>query len=278
MRPVSPGILIVVTLLLSSGLLVPLEPADAWGNGSSASIEWPNFGIHDITCDIALRTATYTSPELLTWMTDWYIRNATDYGYSFDPRSTAPTATDNINAYTDDPDSHWQDWDNHTLYRNRRSWWDPPEGDAATRVSHLYNQTRNHIYGWLMNGSVRYDEDQHRAAYYAGLMAHYVMDITQFGHTDFTRLDHSHPMDDPQLATYHSYYEARSWSDRALRTVHVDLMGQQLPETTRVSDPAQVVRDLAEFVAARHGPDVQFLDVDANTVMLGSTYVKMLEM
>jgi hypothetical protein len=267
---------IVVTLLLA--MPVASIGGLAWGNGSSASPEWPNFGIHDITADIALRTATYTSPELLTWMTDWYIRNATDYGPSFDPASKGPTATDNINAYTDDPDSDIQDWDNHTLYLNRRSWWDPAEGDAASRVSQLYNQTRNHIYGWLMNGSVRYDADQHRAAYYAGLMAHYVMDITQFGHTDWTRLDHSHPMDDPQGATYHSYYEARSWSDRALRTVHVDLMSRQLPETMRVSDPAQVVRDLAQFISARHGPDVQYLDVDTNTVVLGSTYVKMLEL
>jgi hypothetical protein len=264
---------VIGSLLIALSLLATSAPAYAWGNGSSSSPEWPNFGLHDITCDIALRTATYTSPELLTWMTDWYIRNATDYGYSFDPSSTAPTASDNINAYTDDPDSHWQDWDNHTLYRNQPSTW-----DAATRVSQLYNMTRNHIYGWLMNGSVRYDADQHYAAYYAGLMAHYLMDITQFGHTDWTRLDHSRPLDDTQGATYHSYYEARSWSDRALRRVHVDLMSRQLPETQRVTDPAQLVRDLADFVAGRHGPDVQFVDVDTNTVTLGSTYVKMLEM
>ncbi|MCK5413935.1 MAG: hypothetical protein KAJ35_00995, partial [Thermoplasmata archaeon] len=138
--------------------------------------------------------------------------------------------------------------------------------------------TRNHLYGWLMNGSVRYDPDQHAAAYYAGLMAHYVMDITQFGHTDWTRLDHSYPVDDPVGATYHSYYESRSWSDRALRTIHMDLMMQDLQDLERVDDPAQVVQDLAGFVNGRHGPDVQYQDVDSTTVTLGSTYVKMLEL
>ncbi|MCK4968992.1 MAG: hypothetical protein KAS77_00640, partial [Thermoplasmata archaeon] len=235
---------------------------------------------HDITCDIALRTATYTSPELLTWMTDWYIRNETDYGYSFDADNDllGPTSTDNINAYTDDPDSYWKDLDNHTLYLHPRSGWDPPEGDAARRVSQLYNQTVDHIYGWLMNGSVRYDTDQHYAAYYGGLMAHYLMDITQFGHTDWTRLDHSNPPGyDPQGVTYHSYYEARTLTDNALRHAHMDLMSNPLPDVERVSDPAQVVRELAEFVNGRHGPEVQFDDIDLNTVTLGSTYVLMLE-
>jgi hypothetical protein len=250
----------------------------AWGNGSSTSAEFPNFGIHDITCDIALRSASLTDGDLLTWLNDWYVRNATDYGYSFDVDGKAPTRTDNVNAYTDDPDSYWQDWDNHTLYLHPRVGWDPPEGDVAVRVSQLYNLTRDHIYGWLMNGSVRYDADQHLAAYYAGLMSHYVMDVTQFGHTDWTRLDHSHPMDDPAGATYHSYYESRSWSDRALRSMHVDLMKRQLPQLQRVSDPARAVRDLATFVNGRHGPDVQFHDVDGSDVILGSTYVKMLEL
>jgi hypothetical protein len=265
-------------MLVAFMLVIPAATfgASAWGNGSSSSPEWTNFGVHDITTDIAQRTASLNSPELLSWMNDWYIRNATDYGYSFDPASTGPTNTDNINAYTDDPDSYWQDWDNHTLFLHPRPWWDPPDGDAARRVSQLYNMTSNHIYGWLMNGSVRYDLDQHYAAYYGGLMAHYVMDITQFGHTDWTQQDHDHPADDPQGATYHSYYEARSWSDRALRRVHVDLMSQQLPEPLRVTDPAQVVRDLAGFVNGRHGPDVQFLDTDTNTVTLGSTYARML--
>jgi len=272
-RPIS---IMLVTLLLA--LPATSVGSLAWGNGSSSSTEWPNFGIHDITADIALRSASLTDGDLLTWMNDWYERNATDYGYSFDPASTKPTRTDNINAYTDDPDSYWKDWDNHTLYLNRRSWWDPPDGDASIRVSQLYNQTRDHLYGWLMNGSVRYDLDQHYAAYYAGLMAHYVMDITQFGHTDWTRLDHSHPLDDPVGATYHSYYEARSWSDRALRTMHVDLMQRPVPQLKRVSDPALLVYDLANFISGRHGPDVQYQDVDSNTVTLGSTYVKMLEM
>ena len=274
---VARSMLAIVVILV---LAMPLSSlgSEAWGNGSSSSVEFTDFGIHDITCDIALRTATYTSPELLTWMTDWYIRNETDWGYSFDEDNLSPSSTDNINAYTDDPDSYWKDWDNHTLYLHPRAGWDPADGDAARRVSTLYNQTRYHIYQWLMNGSVRYRLDQHYAAYYGGLMSHYVMDITQFGHTDWTRLDHSNPPDhDPDDATYHSYYEAKTWTDKALRHLHMELMSNPLPQVERVTDPARTVRDLAEFVNGRHGPDVQFDDIDQDNVTLGSTYVYMLE-
>jgi PKD repeat protein len=271
------GWVLLLSLLLAGGALHALPPeAAAWGNGSPGSVEWPNFGVHDITTDIALRTATYLSPVEVSWLNDWYVRNETDWGLSFDPASTGPTDTDNVIAYTDDPDSHIRDWDNHTLYLHPRPWWDPPAGDAARRVQHLYNLTRDHVYGWLMNGSVRWDADQHLAAYYGGLMAHYVMDVTQFGHTDWTQLDHSHPADDPDDATYHGYYESRTWTDRALKHLHVDLMANPLPEPRRVSDAAQAVRDLAAFVNDRHGPTVQFPDVDSNTVTLGSTYVRML--
>jgi hypothetical protein len=85
-------------------------------------------------------------------------------------------------------------------------------------------------------------------------------------------------MDDPLDATYHSYYEARSLTDRALRTVHVDLMKRQLPELQRVADPAGTVHGLAEYVNGRHGPDVQYRDIDGSDVTLGSTYVKMLDL
>jgi hypothetical protein len=278
MRPDRTGVALVTALLVTGGLLATSIPALAWGNGSPSSVEFPNFGIHDITCDIALRSASVENGDLLTWLNDWYERNETDWGYSFDPASTRPTKTDNVNAYTDDPDSYWKDWDNHTLYLHPRSGWDPPEGDAASRVSQLYNMTRDRLYAWLMNGSVRFDADQHYAAYYAGLMSHYVMDVTQFGHTDWTRLDHNHPLDDPANGTYHEYYEALSWTDRALRTCHVDLMQRPLQEIQRVSDPARTVRDLVTYVNGRHGPDVQFQDVDMETVTLGSTYVRMLDL
>ncbi len=266
---------LVLMLSLAAFAALPTETA-AWGNGDPGSVEFTDFGVHDITNDIALRTATYLAPDEVEWINDWYTRNETDHGHSFDPASTAPTPTDNFNAYTDDPDSHWQDWENHTLYLHPRPGWPPAEGDAARRVSHLYNLTRDRLYAWLMNGSVRWDSDEHHAAYYAGLMSHYVMDITQFGHTDWTRLDHSHPGDDPRGATYHGYYEALTWTDTALRRLHVDLMSNPLPEAKRVSDPYQLVYDLAGYVNGRHGPPVLFTDSDSTVVTLGSTYVRML--
>ncbi|NIP37257.1 MAG: hypothetical protein GWN18_20060, partial [Thermoplasmata archaeon] len=91
MRRAIPRVLVVVAILLAGGLPLASLPAGAWGNGSPTSPEFPNFGIHDIACDIALRTASLTNEDLLTWLNDWYERNATDGGYSFDPASTRPT-------------------------------------------------------------------------------------------------------------------------------------------------------------------------------------------
>jgi hypothetical protein len=107
-------------------------------------------------------------------------------------------------------------------------------------------------------------------------MSHYVIDITQFGHTDWTRLDHDHPSDDPIGATYHGYYESRTWTNVALFNIHSDLMSNPLPEFNRVDDPGQLIRDMAAWINGRHGPDEQFTDADTNTVTLGSTYVRML--
>ncbi len=251
--------------------------AGAWGNGDQNSVQFKNFGIHDMTVEIATRDMGVLAPSTFGWALDWYLHNTTDWGLSFDEANTGPVVGDNILSYTDDPDSHYQDWDNHTLYLHPRSGWDPPDGDAARRVHTLYNLTKDQLYWWMLNGSRRYDVNEHYAAYYAGLMSHYLMDVTQFGHTDWTDLDHSHPAYDPQGATYHSYYEARVWSDSALQRLRVDLMALPLPQLRRVDDPGQLVRDLATFVNGRHGPAVQFVDTGPTTVTLGSTYVRMLE-
>ncbi len=248
------------------------DAALAWGNGDGASAVYPDFGVHDMATDFALRDLQFFSLASISWATDWYLFNSSDWGPSFDPASTRPTATDNLVAYTDDPDSDHMDWDNHTHFLNRQTATSPSEGDAARRVADLYNQTTDALLAWMRNGSRKWDANEHRAAYLAGLMSHYLMDTTQFGHTDYTLLDHAHPADDPEGATYHSYYESRVWTDSALKLLDITLKNSQLPRPSRTTDPWRLVDDLARYVNSRDGTTVQLTDADSEVVTVGSDY------
>ncbi len=263
--------LLTVALLLPTAALVS-APASAWGNGSSASATYPAYGVHDMTADNALRNLQLDMAGAISWESDWYLHAASDYQYSFNESSTRPTAHDNFLAYTDDPDSHFRDWDNHTHFLNRPSATSPSRGDAARRVAELYNLTRDELCSWMLNGSVRWDERQHRAAYYGGLLAHYLMDVSDFGHTDWTRLDHTHPAYDPDDGTYHAYYESLVWDDDALALLDEALRGTTIPGPKRVSDPWAAVDALARSVNSRNGTTVELTDSDSKVVTVGSDY------
>ena len=266
----------VLVLVVLLGLSLPAlsTPTDAWGNGFSASPRHPAYGIHDLAADIALRDLQISNYGSIYWSSNWYLLDGSDWGPSFNASSTKATKDDNFLAWTDDPDSAIRDWDNHTLYLHPRSTWQPAKGDAERRVWDLYNLTRDELLTWMLNGSVP-DEYEHRAAYHAGLMSHYMLDITQFGHTDWTLLDHSHPAYDPDDATYHAYYESQVWSDAALDLLNLELVKLPMPVPQRVGEPGLLVRELASFVNARDGLNATFMD-GSTQVTLGSTYASML--
>jgi hypothetical protein len=269
-RPATVALLAFALLLPSAALAS--APAAAWGNGSSASATYPAYGVHDMTADNALRNLQLDASGAISWESDWYIHSASDYQYSYNASSTRPSDHDNFLAYTDDPDSHLRDWDNHTHFLNRPSATSPSNGDAARRVAELYNLTRDELYTWMLNGSVRWDGRQHRAAYYGGLLAHYLMDVSDFGHTDWTRLDHSHPAYDPDDGTYHAYYESLVWDDDALALLDEALRGASVPPPRRVADPWAAVDGLARFVNSRNGTTVELTDSDSKVVTVGSDY------
>ena len=265
-----------ILLMVLLGLCLPAAsgPSAAWGNGFSASPGHPAYGIHDLVADIALRDMGILNDSAIRWLNDWYLIDGSDWGPSFDNSSTRATKGDNFLAWTDDPDSSIRDWDNHTLYLHPRPSWQPAKGDAERRVWELYNLTRDELLTWMLNGSWR-DEHQHMAAYYAGLMSHYLLDITQFGHTDWTQLDHSHPAVDPDNATYHAYYESLVWGDDQLDLLTQELVKQPMPRPYRVADVGGLVRALASYVNARDGRNVTFMD-GATPVTVGSQYGMML--
>jgi hypothetical protein len=272
MRDPSARTVMVLAVLL--GLTLPALSArsDAWGNGDSANVFYPAYGVHDLATDIALRDTQIVNYGSIRWASEWYLFNQSDWGPSFDASHTEPTRNDNFLAWTDDPDSALMDWANHTLYLHPRATWQPAKGDAQRRVGDLYNLTRDQLYLWRLNGTHQ-DEHEHLAAYYAALMSHYLLDITQFGHTDWTQLDHSHPSHDPDDATYHAYYESRVWTDAAIDRLYLELVRMPLPGLERVADPGALVRDLAAWVNSRDGSTV-IIDDGATPVTVGSTYAE----
>ena len=274
MRDRAAWAILVMAIMLGLGLPALSAPSGAWGNGDSANVFYPAYGVHDLAADIALRDLQITGYGSIRWASEWYLFNQSDWGPSFNASDSEPTRDDNFLAWTDDPDSALMDWANHTLYLHPRSSWQPAKGDAEHRVWDLFNLTRDQLYLWRLDGAYQ-GEHEHLAAYYASLMSHYLLDITQFGHTDWTQLDHSHPSYDPDDATYHAYYESRVWSDAAINQLYLDLVKMPLPSADRVADPGALVRDLADWVNSRDGSTV-VIDDGTTPVTVGSTYAEML--
>jgi len=274
MRDPSARAVLVLVVLLGLSLPALSTSTDAWGNGFSASARYPAYGVHDLAADIALRDMQIINYSSISWLSAWYLLDGSDWGLSYNGSHFEPDKDDNFLAWTDDPDSALMDWANHTLYLHPRATWQPAKGDAERRVWGLYNLTRDNLLQWMQLGSNN-EWVQHRAAYCATLMSHYLLDITQFGHTDWTSADHSHPADDPEGATYHAYYESQVWSDGALAALNLELVKAPMPRPYRVDDPSRLVRELASYVNSRDGSTVTFTD-GATQVTLGATYEEML--
>lgn len=245
-------------------------PGTAWGNGcANCNPGFPHYGPHDAIADAALRWLRAEAPGAAAWIDRWYRPLGGDWGASFDATHLGPTANDNWLAYTDDPDSDLQDWPNHLYFVHPRPGAD--DRGAPTRVATLHewmvqNLTLVRILG--PTAGVAFD---HNAAYLAGLLAHYVGDLSQFGHTDDTRRDHSHPADDPADRTYHGYYESRDWNVQGLTALDEALRAApQAPE--RVDDPAAESIALAQFTNARDGGGVAYPDVGGGVVTVGTDY------
>ena len=260
------------------GLCLPVFSTDsvAWGNGISADTNHPAYGIHDMAAYIALCEMEASNSSQIQWLSDWYLADGADWGPSFDDDHGDRTEHDNLLAWTDDPDSDIHDWENHALYLHTQPTGQPADGDAERHVWMLYNSTRDELYAWMVDGARR-DVHEHRAAYFAGLMSHYLLDITQFGHTDWTQLDHSHPASDPNDATYHSYYESLVWSDAALDLLSVELAKPPLPRPHRVSEPGLLVRELARSTNGWYGWN-ETIQEGQGDVWVGSLYFEMLNL
>lgn len=267
-------------------ILLTLSPARAygWGNGSSSSTIYPYYGIHDIIADTAYQKLRDYNATVASWITEYYLNPGGskwgDYRYSFGQGS------DNWLSYTDDPDSHYQDWKNHTyeVHGTQRG--------SPKRIEQCYDWVVANLTRWILCGRIprpipadfyanaplmlTASEYAHRAAYAAGLLTHYLSDLSQFGHTDYTEKDHSHPFYDPLDSTYHGYYESVSISENLLSKLLNDLGGYTFKVDEMVGNAESLAESFARWINAHEGNSAPYVDKGDGMVIVGSTYRQML--
>lgn len=258
--------------LLLAGLMLAAVPAQPWGNGASGSATYPYYGVHDALAHVAYERLRGAQPEAATFLGHWFLAAPGGYGASFNPLHLWPQGSDNFLGYTDDPDSDLQDWCNHLYLVHPRAGHD--DQCAPARAAELMGQMRANLTAWMATGRVPCSLPEHAAAFQAGLLAHYVGDLSQFGHTDYTSKDHSHPASDPSDRTYHGYYESEGWGSTALSALLADLRGRPYAQR-HVDDVEAAVVAFAKRVNMPDGVTVTYSDL-GGPVSVGSQYKTML--
>lgn len=272
MSPRAQAALLAGVVLAAAGA-VPM--AAAWGNGAGFGVPgFAFYGVHDAVADLAFEKLKAEDPAAARFIAHWHRDNPGGYGDSFNPASPFPLGSDNFLGYTDDPDSTFQDWHNHLYIVHPRPGHE--ERGAPVRTAALMDDLALNLTAWRATGQVPCAPPEHFAAYNAGIMAHYVGDISQFGHTDFTLLDHAHPDDDPDDRTYHGYYESAVWGQDGLQALLDEMRGRAWTPDP-IEDPHGAVVALAVEVNMPHGQTVTITDRDDAQVQVGHGYRDLLE-
>ncbi len=277
----------LIFLLLILGLSLAPPKAYGWGNGSSDNIKYPYYGLHDVIADMAYQKLRDYNATAASWITEYYLNTGGskrgDYQYSYGGES------ENWLSYVDDPDSYYKDWGNHVYYVYNGS-----QRGAPGRVEQCYGWIVANLTKWMMYGRVprpiplnyyanaasmfNASEYLHKAVYAAGLLTHYFGDLSQFGHTDWTKKDHSNPAYNPVAGgqTYHGYYESSMIGDSFIDKVLVDLGSYALKVDKRVRDAEGLTINFSRWVNAHDGNATWYFETSGKSVEVGSTYSQLL--
>lgn len=271
---------LLVLILMSPVLFTPKHGGNAsgWTDGSELSVAHPHYGIHDIISEMSILLFRDLEPDNSSFVWYWYLPNASDSNpSSFNSKRMIPGPEDNFLAYTDDV---LEGWDGEDYFINHGKPW--PQTTSAPEQSQKYaNRTRENLTAWLLEGSPPGSIHQHKAAYNLGVMSHFVGDMAQFGHTDYSILDRgTKPTYDPDDDFYYKYYEAHVWKDAAMTALIEDFenMKFKIPEETDHDDIYNMTADLARWVNSRDRGTVTMQDVDMSTITVGYNYKRMLLM
>ncbi|MEW5761301.1 MAG: hypothetical protein AB1779_11115 [Candidatus Thermoplasmatota archaeon] len=272
--------------IIAIPLLIVLFPisnfVSAWGNGNENVFGYEHYGVHDVIADCAYLKLKEYNETIARWITDWYIPNSGNKGPSFNPSNEEPTNDDNWLAYTDDPDTVIEDnLPNHVYFVHLNENLDRygsitnHMGIVLTRdmlngypnrVKELYDETIYHLTAWLNEEGKSRSLEQHKAAYSAGLLAHYIGDTTNYAHTDYTK---------KELTLYHRNYE-HYWSAEAIEKLKDFLLSSSF-RIERINDIRALAIEQAKYVNSHDGKAVEYEDIDGTLFIVGSTYAYMLD-
>ncbi len=254
--------------------------ASRWTDGNDLSVAHPHYGIHDIIAEMALLLFEELEPGNSTFLTYWYIPNGSDSNPdSFESRRKIPGPEDNFLAYTDDV---LDDWDGEDYFINHGKPWDQ-KTTAPIEAQKIANRTIENLTAWLLEGSPEGSPYQHKAAYNAGILSHFIGDMSQFGHTDYSTLDRAtRPAHDPDDDFYYRYYESHVWKDEAMTSLIEDFENQMfnIPDPVGGDQIHQLTADHARWVNSRDGSTEVMTDATEppSNITVGSNYKRMLEL
>ncbi len=263
------NVIAIMCISLIIFAIMPNSEAHAWGNGSSNNVDYPYYGIHDAIADVAYQKLKDYNETVAQWITDYYLNSNGekwgDYEYSFNYGS------DNWLGYTDDPDSYFKDYSNHMYYVHPYGSHD--ERRAPDRIQQLYDWVLGNLTNWIRDDRPERSEDEHKAAYAAGLLTHYFSDMTQFGHTYYTKQDHEYA----DSRTYHNSYESSQIDTAFLDQLLYDLNAYDFKVNVTIANPKNNAIQLAEWVNSHDNTSVLYYDAPVGgNVIVGSTYAQML--
>lgn len=252
--------------------------ASRWTDGSDLSVAHPHYGIHDIIAEMALLLFEELEPGNSSFITYWYLPNGSDSNPdSFESRRKIPGPEDNFLAYTDDV---LDDWDGEDYFINHGKPWDQ-KTTAPIEAQKIANRTIENLTAWLLEGSPDGSPYQHKAAYNAGILSHFMGDMSQFGHTDYSILDRAtHPAHDPDDDFYYRYYESHVWKDEAMNSLIEDFENQRfhIPDLVDGDQIDQLTADHARWVNSRDGSTETMVDADLSEIVVGSNYKRMMDL
>lgn len=276
----------ILLCMIASQVMIFEEGGDAkaWTDGNRDSPVRPNYGIQDMIADKAFKLLENRSSEKAEFIRYWFLQDGPDDNEdSYDGSHLYPLSDDNFLAWTDDgPEGVTVEY-----FINNPEPGQDPQTDAVQYAQLLANRTMANLTGWMLAGQGSDDPDEiqlmHAAAYNAGKLAKYVGDMSQFGHTDYSKWDQL-----SQAPEYHTseikypfreYYEAKVWSDVNMEILYNDFWDNrtfEAPEGNGYDKVHTMTSDLAKWVNSRGEDPVQMVDYDGETITVGYNYEKML--
>ena len=280
-RAVYLSIMTMFMMLLVNISVIPETDsnAEAWFDGEPLSDAYPNYGIQDMIADEAFLLLKANYPEKAEFIEHWYLPDGADnWEDSFDKKNQYPDEHDNFLAYIDGAPEG--DRENYFIHNSKGH----EDTDAPTYVQKYVNYTVENLTKWMVNGMVDGNKYQHVAVRHLAWASHLVGDMSQVGHTDYSRWDqYASPVIDPYDGPYQLYYERFIWKDDAMNQLISDFESRsfKIPDPPEYDNIHNKTADLAKWVNSRGQDPVTMMDdppgLEPEEITVGPIYKQVVE-